>query len=63
MPNLISNPWVRIAVLSVLAIPFAHAEEITGTIVVKRKLTKHRVTASVAMYERGPVVELGKDDS
>jgi plastocyanin len=49
------------AVLSVLAASLAHAEDITGTIIVKRKLTRQRVTASVSMYERGPAVELGKD--
>jgi plastocyanin len=40
----------------------APAETIQGTIVVKRKLTKRRVTAEVPMYERGPAVELGADD-
>jgi plastocyanin len=37
------------------------AAGITGTITVKQKLTRPSVTASVAMYERGPAVELGKD--
>lgn len=43
--------------------PFAlPAETIHGTIVVKKKLTKRRVTAQVPMYERGPAVELGADE-
>jgi plastocyanin len=37
------------------------AESITGTIVIKKKLTKPGVTASVSIYQRGPAVELGKD--
>ncbi|HWF11165.1 MAG TPA: carboxypeptidase regulatory-like domain-containing protein [Bryobacteraceae bacterium] len=39
----------------------ARAETIEGTIIVKKKLTKRRVTAEVPMYERGPAVELGAD--
>jgi plastocyanin len=35
-----------------------HAEVLDGTIVIKKKLTKRRVTATIPMYERGPVVEL-----
>jgi plastocyanin len=38
-----------------------HAEEVEGTITVKKKLTKRRVTAAVRLYERGPAVELGTD--
>jgi plastocyanin len=36
-----------------------YAETLYGTIVIKKKLTKRRVTASIPLYERGPVVELG----
>jgi len=39
----------------------AHAERIEGTIVIKKKLTKRRVTAQVPMYQRGPAVELSAD--
>jgi plastocyanin len=39
----------------------AGAENVTGTILIKRSLTKKSVTASVSVYQRGPVVELGKD--
>src|SRR5437764_7127936 len=37
------------------------AQAITGTILIKRKLTKPSVTPSVSVYQRGTVVELGKD--
>jgi plastocyanin len=38
-----------------------YASSIEGTVVIKKKLTKRRVTASVPLYERGPAVELGAD--
>jgi plastocyanin len=38
-----------------------HAERIEGTIVIKKKLTKRRVTAQVPMYQRGPAVGLSAD--
>jgi plastocyanin len=37
------------------------AANIDGTVVIKTKLTKRRITASVPLYERGPTVELGAD--
>jgi plastocyanin len=37
------------------------AANITGTITVKERLTRPSVTAAVALYQRGPAVELGKD--
>jgi plastocyanin len=37
------------------------AESIEGIVVVKKKLTKRRVTASVPLYERGTAVELDSD--
>src|ERR1700722_9078090 len=37
------------------------AESIEGTVVVRKRLTKRRVTASVPIYERGPAVELDAD--
>jgi len=39
----------------------AHAERIEGTIVIRKKLTKRRVTAEVPMYQRGPAVGLSAD--
>lgn len=37
------------------------AQNITGTIVIKTKLTKRSVTPSISVYQRGPAVKLGKD--
>jgi plastocyanin len=37
------------------------AESIEGTVVVRKRLTKRRVTAAVPIYERGPAVELDAD--
>lgn len=39
----------------------AGAQSVTGTILIKRKLTRPRVTAPVSVYQRGAEVELGKD--
>jgi plastocyanin len=49
--------------LCFFAVPAAglNAQAITGTILIKRRLTKPSVTASVSVYQRGTVVELGKD--
>jgi plastocyanin len=38
-----------------------HAQTITGTILIKKKLTRPSVTASVSVYQRGIAVKLGKD--
>ncbi|HVW85280.1 MAG TPA: carboxypeptidase regulatory-like domain-containing protein [Bryobacteraceae bacterium] len=37
------------------------AENISGNIVINRKLTRRSVTPSVSLYQRGAMVELGKD--
>jgi plastocyanin len=37
------------------------AENITGSILIKRKLTRRSVTAEIPLYQRGPGLELGKD--
>jgi plastocyanin len=37
------------------------AQDITGTILIKKKLTRPSVTAEVPVYQRGTVVKLGKD--
>jgi plastocyanin len=37
------------------------AQAITGTVLIKKKLTKPSVTASVSVYQRGTAVKLGKD--
>ena len=39
----------------------AHAQDITGTITIKKRLTRRNVTAPVSIYQRGTVVSLGKD--
>jgi len=39
----------------------AGAQNITGTILIKKKLTKPSVTPSVSVYQRGTAVKLGKD--
>lgn len=39
----------------------ARGESIEGTIVIKKKLTRPRVTAEVPMYQRGVAVDLGAD--
>jgi plastocyanin len=39
----------------------AGAQDVTGTILIKKKLTKPSVTASVSVYQRGTAVKLGKD--
>ena len=39
----------------------AHAQTITGTIIIKKKLTKPSVTASVSVYQRGTTVNLGRE--
>lgn len=39
----------------------SHAQNITGTILIKKQLTKRRVTPDVSIYQRGTAVELGKD--
>jgi plastocyanin len=63
------------ATLAVLAVSFAMplpatgpvpssaapSQDITGTILIKKKLTKPSVTTSVSIYQRGATVELGKD--
>src|SRR5580704_2223643 len=38
-----------------------NAEDIYGTVIIKQKLTKHRVTAATTLYQRGPSVELRSD--
>ncbi|HXE07479.1 MAG TPA: carboxypeptidase regulatory-like domain-containing protein [Acidobacteriaceae bacterium] len=39
----------------------SHAQDINGTITIKKRLTKRNVTAPVSIYQRGTVVSLGKD--
>jgi plastocyanin len=39
----------------------AGAEQISGTILIKKRLTKRNVTAAVSVYQRGTAVRLGQD--
>ena len=39
----------------------AAAEDITGTVLIKKRLTRRNVTADVSVYQRGPAVQIGKD--
>jgi plastocyanin len=59
--NTLKSRWSGLIFLTVAMAATMPAETIQGTIVIKRKLTKRRVTAQVPMYERGPAVELGAD--
>jgi plastocyanin len=53
---------LRTAISLALSVPIlCTATDIQGTIVVQRKLTKRRVTASMGTYDRGTVVDLRKD--
>jgi plastocyanin len=55
---------IRFTVLGCVALTFSlllHAGNIDGTVVVTKKLTKRRVTASLPLYQRGPAVELAPD--
>ncbi|HEY1807976.1 MAG TPA: carboxypeptidase regulatory-like domain-containing protein [Acidobacteriaceae bacterium] len=49
--------WLALAALA----STAGAENIAGTIVIKKTLTKHRVTPVISVYQRGPSVALGQD--
>lgn len=51
----------RLFVLAVAIGVSVQAASIEGTVVIKKKLTKRRVTAQVPIYERGTAVELGAD--
>jgi plastocyanin len=53
------GPTVLLA-LAALALT-ACAENISGTILIKKKLTRRSVTPVVSVYQRGPSVELGQD--
>src|ERR1035438_10068679 len=52
---------IRLAItLSVLA-STVYAEYIHGTVIVKQRLTRKRVTAAPSLYQRGAAVELRSD--
>jgi plastocyanin len=51
----------RLFVMAVAIGVSVQAASVEGTVVIRKKLTKRRVTAQVPMYERGTAVELGAD--
>jgi plastocyanin len=51
---------IAISAISVIS-GRAQTQNVTGTILIKRQLTKKRVTPDVSIYQRGTSVELGKD--
>lgn len=52
-PKLVSGVLLGAALLA--------GADIRGAITIERKLTRHNVTASAGMYQRGVTVELGAD--
>ena len=62
-PGILPTPknYLRILIAIVALTAGAEAQNITGTIQIKKKLRKRRVTPSVSIYQRGTAVELGKD--
>jgi len=55
------NRTVGVVLASCLVLTAGQAADIDGTIIVKRVLTKRKVTASASSYDRGVAVELGAD--
>ena len=55
-----SRKLFQICAMATLA-ACAAAQDITGTITIKRRLTTPSVTPSVSVYQRGTTVKLGKD--
>ncbi|MBV8730099.1 MAG: hypothetical protein JO336_09850 [Acidobacteriia bacterium] len=47
----------------IAALTLVKAADITGTIVIERKLTRYNVTASAGLYQRGIAIPLGEDPS
>jgi plastocyanin len=63
-PGILTKPakGYLLLLLAIFALSIcAEAQNINGTILIKRKLTKRRVTPAVSIYQRGTSVELGKD--
>lgn len=54
------NTLMAVCALGVFA-GCAGAQDITGTILIKRRLTRPNVTPTVPVYQRGAAVKLGKD--
>ena len=52
---------LRILVAIAVFVVSARAQNVTGTILIKKKLTRQSVTPSIPVYQRGAAVKLGKD--
>lgn len=57
---MLSRRLITLSLLAALAAG-AHSENISGTILIKRRLTKKNVTPAVSIYQRGTEVQLGAD--
>jgi plastocyanin len=53
--------WIKLGSCVLVAATMLEGADIHGTILIDRKLSRHNVTASVGMYQRGVAVELGAD--
>src|ERR1700722_14451114 len=52
---------IRVATTLLILATAAYAEDVHGTVIIKHRLTRKRVTAAPTLYQRGPVVELRSD--
>lgn len=55
-----SNPLIALSLVVAFAAAI-HGENISGTILIKKRLTKKNVTPAVSIYQRGTEVQLGAD--
>lgn len=53
--------WIKLGLGALVAATVVAGADIHGTILIDRKLSRHNVTASVGMYQRGVAVELGAE--
>jgi plastocyanin len=53
--------WTKLVSGVFLGAALVAAADIRGTIIIERRLTRHNVTPSAGMYQRGVAVELGED--
>jgi plastocyanin len=53
--------WIKLGSCALVAAAVLAGADIHGTIIIDRKLSRHNVTASAGMYQRGVAVELGAD--
>jgi len=53
--------WIKLGSCVLVAATVAAGADIHGTIIIDRKLSRHNVTASMGMYQRGVAVELRAD--